>query len=94
MVRAAAHFGVEATMVAADSVADWATSHGLTTLVTGHAPTGLTARQLAMLTPALTAAGVTLVPLRREWDTIAWPAATAGFFKVKSRIPQLIAALP
>jgi hypothetical protein len=34
---------------------------------------------------------VSLVGLQRTFDARTWPHATAGFFKLKQKIPQLIA---
>ena len=30
--------------------------------------------------------------LRRSWDSLSWPHATRGFFKMKSAIPSILAA--
>jgi len=48
---------------------------------------------LALLQPALTATGLRLLPWRRDWDSTVWPLATAGFFKVRQRIPRLLVQL-
>ena len=40
--------------------------------------------------PHLAARGIVLAEWRRPWDEILWPYATAGFFKVKQRIPELL----
>ncbi|MEQ8655989.1 MAG: FAD-binding domain-containing protein [Hyphomicrobiales bacterium] len=34
--------------------------------------------------------GVTVHELKRSWDDHAWPYATAGFFKLKKKIPSLL----
>lgn len=39
----------------------------------------------------LKAAGITVHELKRSWDDHAWPHATAGFFKLKKKIPKLMA---
>jgi deoxyribodipyrimidine photo-lyase len=28
--------------------------------------------------------------VRRPWDDLVWPHATAGFFKLRERIPRLL----
>jgi deoxyribodipyrimidine photo-lyase len=39
--------------------------------------------------------GITLCEWRRDWDSAIWPHATAGFFKVKQNITQILQeALP
>jgi deoxyribodipyrimidine photo-lyase len=91
--RAAAHFATEAAIVSPDAIADWARQLGVDVVVTGYAPTGLVARSLDQLRHDLAGQGIRLIQLRREWDSKAWPAATAGFFKVKAKIPALISQL-
>jgi deoxyribodipyrimidine photo-lyase len=91
--RAAAHFGVEAQQLQPTAVADWAKHAGVDEIVTGYAPTGLVARALDGLASDLAKQGIGLTQLRRDWDSKAWPAATAGFFKVKAKIPALISHL-
>ena len=88
--RAAAHFGVACDVVAAGGVARWLAGHGLATLVTAQAPVGESARQLAIVEGELARQGGRLVQLRREWDTLLWPHATAGFFKLKTRLPGVL----
>ena len=36
---------------------------------------------------------VQLTELKREWDTLVWPHAKAGFFRVKKQIPAVLSAL-
>jgi deoxyribodipyrimidine photo-lyase len=92
-LRAAAHFGVEAQQLQPTAVADWAKHAGVDEIVTGYAPTGLVARAWDGLAADLAKQGIGLTQLRRDWDSKAWPAATAGFFKVKAKIPALISHL-
>ncbi|MFM2410319.1 MAG: hypothetical protein RL481_1147 [Pseudomonadota bacterium] len=91
--RVARHFGLEVALAEPQALADWAKQAGITEIITGYAPVGLVARQLDGLTRDLAANGIRLVQLRRDWDSKAWPAATAGFFKVKAKIPALIGHL-
>jgi deoxyribodipyrimidine photo-lyase len=91
--RAAHHFGADAEAMDADAVVGWARAAGVQEIVTGYAPVGLVAQTLADIEGQAAAAGIRLIRLRRPWDNAAWPAATAGFFKVKSRIPELLATL-
>ena len=42
--------------------------------------------------PSLEAAGVALREVRRDWDALVWPAATAGYTKVRKRIPEFLRA--
>ena len=45
------------------------------------------ARLAEQRAPALDAHGITLTEVQRDWDRRVWPHATAGFFKVKTKIP-------
>jgi deoxyribodipyrimidine photo-lyase len=69
----------------------WAADHPV--VVTPEAPVGLTGWALDRLASRLAAHGTRLVRVRRDWDTRAWPHARAGFFKLKEKIPQLVAHL-
>jgi deoxyribodipyrimidine photo-lyase len=64
---------------------------GATQLVTAEVPQGWLRDWLEAAAPALAAAGVTLTDWRRPWDAALWPHATAGFFKLRERIPQVLA---
>lgn len=56
-------------------------------VVTPYAPVGPVATALANITPVLANAGITLIPLRRSWDSHFWPHAKRGFFAFKEFIP-------
>jgi deoxyribodipyrimidine photo-lyase len=78
-----------------ESLAAWAAAHGITQLVTPCVPRGPLHDWLTDAAPHLAAQGVALAEWRRAWDEALWPHATAGFFKVKQRIPQLLpSAIP
>ncbi len=91
--RAQAHFGVTAELVEADRLPDWLRRQGLTALITAEVPVGLIRWQLADAARVLASHGAALIRLRREWDDLLWPHATAGFFKLKTRLPATIARL-
>ncbi len=73
-----------------NSVIAWAQAHKLKVIVTAYAPVGAVRDRFAILAPALASADITLVPIRREWDSAAWPHAAKGFFAFKEKIPGLI----
>ncbi len=73
------------------AIVDWAHGHGLTQVLTPFAPVGPVADRIALMAEACTAAGLRLVPVRRPWDSRAWPHATRGFFQFKAHIPGLLA---
>lgn len=40
--------------------------------------------------PGLARHNISLCEWQRDWDAAIWPYATAGFFKVKQNIPQIL----
>ena len=38
----------------------------------------------------LTERGSRICEYRRDWDNVIWPHATAGFFKVRKKIPRIL----
>ena len=69
----------------------WALAQGVAQVVMHHAPTGPARDALSGLRAALGAAGIRLSVQVREIDTLAWPAATAGYFKFRDILPQIVA---
>jgi hypothetical protein len=74
------------------SLRDFQRAHRLDTILTPYAPVGPAADALAEITPALARDGLPLMQVRRPFDAQAWPHATRGFFALKERIPDLLAA--
>jgi hypothetical protein len=72
-------------------LAAWARDHGATQIVTAHVPCGPLRDWLDAAAPSLDAAGVRLAETRRDWDGLVWPHCTAGFFRVKKKIPDILA---
>lgn len=65
-------------------------AEAISTIITPTIPQG-TARDA--LRPALTAlqdGGTRIHPATRTWDRTIWPHATAGFFKIKKKLPNLL----
>ena len=89
LTRAAAHWHCPA-IECSDDLAALAQAYGCTQIVTGFAPTGPVASALAEIAPALAAQGITLAEHQRDWDRLAWPHCTKGFFQLKTRIPELL----
>ena len=71
-------------------LACWAAKAGARQILTPYVPEGPLRDWLREATPALDAAGITLCEWQRPWDSAIWPHATAGFFKVKKKIPEII----
>jgi len=59
-------------------------------VVTAYAPVGPVADALRDLEGDLREADINLHRVRRDWDTLAWPNATKGFFPFKKKIPALL----
>jgi deoxyribodipyrimidine photo-lyase len=62
-------------------------------IITPYAPVGAVADQLAVLAPMLAKENVSLIQIRREWDSRFWPHAKKGFFTFKEQIPALLREL-
>lgn len=73
-----------------EELATWATTYGLSTIVTGYAPVGPVADLLKNLTLELKALNIELVQVRRAFDSAAWPHGSKGFFAMKEKIPGLL----
>ncbi len=91
--RAAAHFGVPVARVDTGGVAAWVGSLKAKTVVTGHAPVGLVAREIVSIQSALSSTGIALIAHQRDWDRALWPHAKAGFFKLKTKLPEVVGKL-
>jgi deoxyribodipyrimidine photo-lyase len=90
---AAARIGLDAMPMRAglpDDLALWAARAGATQIITPYATQGPLCDWLRAAAPALADKGIVLAELRRDWDALIWPHATAGFFKVKQQIPRIL----
>lgn len=76
-----------------ETLARWAAARGVRQVVTPYVTRGPLHDQLSAASPQLAAAGIVLAEWRRPWDEAVWPHATAGFFKVKERIPGILASI-
>ena len=77
------------------ALAKWAAAAGATQIATPYIPRGPLRDWLDQAGPSLAAQGLTLCEWQRDWDAAIWPHATAGFFKVKQNIGQILdKALP
>lgn len=94
--RAGAHFGHTAERLRGlegDSIAEWAERIGAQVILTPQAPMGPVEACLADAAHWLAMRGLRLQPLRRSHDALLWPHATRGFFELRNRIPQILAAM-
>jgi deoxyribodipyrimidine photo-lyase len=75
---------------AAEQIVEAAKALGVREIVTMHAPVGPVADALKHLEKAAMAQGMDLRVSAREWDRLAWPSASRGFFNLKENIPELL----
>ena len=95
--RATQHFAVDGELAETEDwsnlLAEWAERHQLNTIITGYAPVGPVSELLTVARSHLEKHGVRLMQIRRPYDSIAWPHATRGYFKLKAKIPYLLEQL-
>ena len=63
------------------------------TLITPAAPVGPSRMALDAVEQCLTTNSIAFHRIRRDWDNTFWPHAKAGFFKLKEKIPGVLAEL-
>lgn len=74
-----------------ERLAEWAERAGARQIVTAYVPEGPLGDWLGAAQAPLADRGIRLAEIRRPWDGLVWPHCTAGFFKVKSKIPRILA---
>ena len=93
LARAAAHWGVAALECAdVDALIAAAREAGAQQVVTGRAAVGPAFDRLIAVRAALRREGLPLTEHARVWDRNAWVHATRGFFALREKIPDLLAA--
>ena len=65
---------------------------GTRQILTADTPIGPVAEALARSEPVLAREGISLVRVRRPWDSAFWPHAKRGFFAFKEQMPHLLRA--
>jgi len=73
-------------------LARWAARAGARQIVTPYVPEGPLRDWLRAAEPALADAGIVRAEWQRDWDAVIWPHATAGFLKVRKKIPAILEA--
>jgi deoxyribodipyrimidine photo-lyase len=63
------------------------------TIVTSYAPVGPTSTAILNAQVDLKMAGIQVLFLRRQFDTIAWHHANKGFFAMKKNVPAILEKL-
>jgi hypothetical protein len=93
---AAARIGLQHDTINAGQAAElayWAERHGIKQIITPYIPQGPLRDWVNKAQPMLQAKGITIAQIIRPWDSAIWPHATAGFFKVKKKIPAILQTL-
>jgi hypothetical protein len=75
-----------------EALLEWADTMGARQIAMPYTPIGPLRDWVMRLQPKLQAKGIKLSEFQRDWDRIVWPHATAGFFKVKKKMPQILLA--
>jgi deoxyribodipyrimidine photo-lyase len=93
----AMRFGVSGEVSAGDVwgpiLAKWAHQHRVKTIVTAYAPIGPVFDVLEEANETLAGHGVKILQLHRAYDTVAWPHASRGYFKLREHIPEILARI-
>ncbi|MEL7273125.1 MAG: FAD-binding domain-containing protein [Pseudomonadota bacterium] len=76
-----------------DGLAGFVKTEGIETIITPTIPQGTARDALRPVLNGLQDGGVAIHPVTRPWDRTIWPHATAGFFKVKKKLPKLLGQL-
>ena len=85
--------GFEAIHTTPDTLDDALKAAGLKQIITPYMTQGPLYDLLTKGQKQLGQQGFQLTELKREWDTLVWPHAKAGFFRVKKQIPAVLSAL-
>ena len=67
--------------------------HQVKTIVTSYAPVGPVSTAILNAQVDLKSAGIQVLFLRRQFDTVAWPHAKKGFFAMKKNVPAILETL-
>ena len=76
-----------------DKIIEACIRHQTKTVVTSYAPVGPVSTAISNAQSDLQLAGIQVLCLRRQFDTVAWPHATKGFFAMKKNIPAILGTL-
>lgn len=95
--RATQHFAVDGQLAETEDwgnlLTQWAAQSNVSNIVTAYAPVGPVAEMLAATQTHLQKHGIRLLQLRRTYDSVVWPHASRGYFKLKNRIPGFLDSL-
>ncbi|MEM6972725.1 MAG: FAD-binding domain-containing protein [Pseudomonadota bacterium] len=81
------------TGIKPEALVDWARAAGAERIATPFLHAGWVRDWMDGARPVLARAGIALEEMRRPWDEAFHPHCTAGFFKVKEKIPKVLGSL-
>lgn len=91
--RIAEQQGIAFTSGSFSHLLDWVKQLNIGEIITVAPAIGPTAEMLNLLQTRLQDLDIRLLQQSRLYDRLCWPHATAGFFKLKTRIPSILEAL-
>ena len=87
--RAAREFATSGSLTSNDDwsqvLLEWAAHHQLNTIVTAYAPVGPVAEMLGDARAALAGNGISLLQMRRPYDSATWPHACRSYFRFRKQ---------
>lgn len=89
----ATRLGFESVHAKPDSLVDALTGAGTKQIITPYMTQGPLNDLMTKAKKQLDQKDVRITELKREWDTLVWPHAKAGFFRVKKQIAAVLSAL-
>ena len=84
------YFEADSKNNSAEALVDFILQSEVKQVVTPYLTQGPTRDLLESKKAYLETHGIRLCELRRDWDTRIWPHASAGFFKIKQKIPDFL----
>jgi deoxyribodipyrimidine photo-lyase len=79
--------------LSSEAVLKWCQTERLRTVAVAYAPVGPEADALFAIEQHLARHDITLLRVRRLYDSLTWPHATKGFFVLKEKLPMLVEKL-
>ncbi len=76
--------------LSAEAVLNWCQNENIGIVAVAYAPVGPEADALFSIEQHLAKHDISLVRVRRRYDTLTWPHATKGFFNLKEKLPMLL----
>ena len=84
---------VQLTALDGQSVLQWCQTSRISMVAVAYAPVGPEAAVLDDIEALLAQYHISLLRVRRRYDSLTWPHATKGFFALKEKIPSLLQKL-